>query len=89
MSGDIPAINKQISAHFYQKASILENKGAKNKFRALSYIRAAKAVASLASGLDDIYNKSWLAGLQKIKGIGNRLAHEIETEIKKRNLINK
>ena len=88
MSNEIPEINKQISASFYRQASILENKGVSNKFRALSYIKAAKAVESLDRGVDEIYKKGWLVGLQKIKGIGNRLAHEIETAIKKRNIIN-
>ncbi len=76
-------INIIIANKFYAKAKMLQEKGDKNKFRSLSYYRAAKAIEGLDKGLDEIYIHSWLVGLQKIKGVGNRIAHDIETELKK------
>ncbi len=76
-------INRRIAGNFYEKSRLLQKKGDKYKYRALSYIKAARAIEQLDKGVDKIYKKSWLAGLQKINGIGNRLAHEIENELKK------
>jgi len=66
-------INKKISDTFLFKAQELQAKGERYKFRALAYIRAARAISGLNEGLDEIYGRSWLTGLQKIKGVGNRL----------------
>lgn len=82
-------VNNQIASHFFSKANNLTAKGEKYKFRALAYIRAAQAIEKLDRGLDEIYQHGWLVGLEKINGIGNRLAHEIETELKTRGLIKK
>ena len=76
-------INEKVAQQFYQKAKTLQSKGERHKFRVLSYLRAAKAIDQLDEGLDEIYKRSWLVGLQKIKGIGNRLAHEIERGLKR------
>ncbi|MDD5039930.1 MAG: helix-hairpin-helix domain-containing protein [Patescibacteria group bacterium] len=73
--------NQQIAALFFKKGKILETKGERYRFRTLSYYRAARAVEALTEGLDEIYRRSWLAGLQKINGIGNRLSHDIEREL--------
>jgi DNA polymerase/3'-5' exonuclease PolX len=78
-------VNQQIAALFYKKAALLQAKGKKHKFRALAYVRAARAIEQLDRGLDEIYQHGWLVGLEKIEGIGNRLAHEIETMLKKIN----
>ena len=78
------SLNAEIAEIFYQKAQILQGKGDRYKFRALAYIRAAKAIEGLDRGLDEMYAQGWLVGLQRIPGIGNRLAHDIETELKKR-----
>lgn len=77
------AINQQIAEVFYGKERALSAKGEKYKFRALAYRRAAQAIENLDQGLDRIYQHSWLTGLEKVEGIGNRLAHEIEHELKK------
>lgn len=82
-------INRRIAENFYMRSRFLQEKGEKYKYRALSYIKAAKAIEQLDQGIDEIYEKSWLAGLQKINGIGNRLAHEIEHELTKVGLIKK
>ncbi len=82
-------INQEIAALFQAKGDILFVKGDKYKFRALAYSRAAKVIEKLDRSLDEIYAHGWLVGLEKIEGIGNRLAHEIETELKKRGLAKK
>jgi len=76
-------INQHIAKKFFARAELLESKGEKYKFRAISYIKAARVIELLDKGLDEIYKHGWLTGLQKIKGVGNRLAHEIENELKK------
>ncbi|MFA5135664.1 MAG: hypothetical protein WC505_07830 [Patescibacteria group bacterium] len=81
------SVNERIAQQFYQKAGVLQERGDRFQFRALSYVRAARAIEQLDRGLDEIYERSWLAGLQKIKGIGNRLAHEIERELKRNGLL--
>jgi DNA polymerase/3'-5' exonuclease PolX len=82
-------LNKQIASLFFSKANNLTAKGERYKFRAIAYVRAAQAIENLDRGLDEIYQHGWLVGLEKINGIGNRLAHEIETELKKREIIKK
>lgn len=82
MSEDLD-FNKSVAKKFYLKAQAMQDKGDKYKFRAITYFKAARAIEGLDKSLIDIYKKGWLVGLQKIKGIGNRLAHEIEAEIKK------
>lgn len=84
-----PEINRQIAALFFAKSARLKDKGEKYKFRSLSYYRAAEAIGRLDQGLDEIYRHGWLNGLNKINGVGNRLAHEIEAELKKRGLTDK
>jgi DNA polymerase/3'-5' exonuclease PolX len=81
----IHPVNARIAALFYEKAALLQGKGDRYRFRALAYIRAAQVIERLDRGLDEIYQHGWLVGLEKIEGIGNRLAHEIETILKKVN----
>lgn len=80
----IPTVNKQIAKKFYTTAALLKAKGEKYLFRSLAYFKAAETLEQLEKGVDEIYKKSWLVGLQKISGIGNRLAHDIERELLKR-----
>ncbi len=82
-----PQINQVIARKFYNKSEQLKSRGEKYQFRAISYWKAAKAIENLDRSLDEIYKHGWLVGLQKINGIGNRLAHEIETELKKQKLV--
>ncbi len=82
-------VNSDIAALFYEKARVLELKGGRYAYRALSYIRAARAIEGLDRGLDEIYQHGWLVGLQKIKGVGNRIAHDIENELTRRKLSTK
>ena len=76
-------VNKRIAGIFFTKSHLLQEKGDKYKYRALSYIKAARAIKKLDKGVDEIYKRGWLTGLQKISGVGNKLAHEIENELKK------
>jgi len=76
-------INQEIAALFRAKADKLELTG-KNKFRVISLRKAASALEKLDRGVDEIYKKAWLVGLEKIEGIGNRLAHAIEAELIRR-----
>jgi DNA polymerase/3'-5' exonuclease PolX len=74
--------NKKIAEQFENKAQkFFEDE--KKKFKGFAYHKAAKAIRGLDRSLADIYASGWLVGLQKIDGIGNKIAHEIETEIKK------
>ncbi|MBU0598108.1 hypothetical protein KKF61_03880 [Patescibacteria group bacterium] len=75
-------VNGVIAKKFLLKAEALDKKGERYKYRALSYRRAARTLNELEQGVDQIYTRSWLVGLQKINGIGNRLAHEIENYLK-------
>ncbi|MFA6271896.1 MAG: helix-hairpin-helix domain-containing protein [Patescibacteria group bacterium] len=74
--------NQVIADKFERKAQIFFADD-KKKFRGLAYHKAAKTIRMLDRSLIDIYASGWLVGIQKIDGIGNRIAHEIETEIKK------
>ena len=76
-------INQRIAGIFTAKADALSHKGERFRYRAMAYRRAANALNKLDHGVDEIYARSWLKGLQKIEGIGNRLAHDIENELKK------
>ncbi|MFA5070592.1 MAG: helix-hairpin-helix domain-containing protein [Patescibacteria group bacterium] len=80
-----PKINYEIAAVFRAKADKQEISG-KNKFRVISLRKAAKALENLNQGADEIYKHTWLTGLEKIDGIGNRLAHAIEAELIKRGI---
>jgi DNA polymerase/3'-5' exonuclease PolX len=86
---DVIRINNQIAELFRKKAEKLRGKGEKYVFRARAYERAATSIERLDRGVDEIYQHGWLVGVEKIEGVGNRLAHEIETELIKNNLVNK
>ncbi len=86
MTPEQERLNADIAEVFLSKARALQDKGDRYKFRSYAYFRAGKAIQSLDRGLDDIYQHGWLTGLQKIKGVGNRLAHDIEAELKKRGM---
>lgn len=83
------AVNRQIAKQFYTKADQFEARGDRYKFRALAYRKAAVVLEKLDRGVDEIYRHGWLVGLQKIEGIGNRLAHAIEAELKRRGVTKK
>ncbi|MFC1662867.1 hypothetical protein ACFL04_01710 [Patescibacteria group bacterium] len=75
-------INKKIAEIFRAKADLLERQG-KVVYRIIALRRAAEALESHPEGVDVIYQRSWLRGLEKIPGVGNRLAHAIEKELLK------
>lgn len=76
------SFNSEIANKFEKKAKDFFD-DEKKKFKGFAYHKAAKIIKELDRSLVDIYAKGWLVGLQKIDGIGNRIAHEIEKEIKK------
>lgn len=75
-------LNKKIAGQFYLKAKAYQERGPKYKFREWAYRKAAWAIDDLKESLANIYKHTWLVGIERIPGIGNRLAHEIEKEIK-------
>ncbi len=81
------ALNHEIAQIFIMKADVLRAKtGEKYFFRARAYEQAAEAIEKLDESLADMYVRSWIAGMQKVEGIGNRIAHDIERELKKRGI---
>lgn len=74
-------LNKKIAEKFYLKAKEFKECGEKYKYREWAYRKAAWAIDDLKESLASIYKHTWLVGLQRIPGIGNRLAHEIEKEL--------
>ncbi len=79
--------NNSMIKLFQEKIEQLRGRGEQYRYRAFAYERAAQSIRSMEVGLDEIYRRGWLRDLEKIDGIGNRLAHEIEQELKKNNLI--
>lgn len=73
-------LNKKIAGKFYLKAKEYQERGSKYKYREWAYRKAAWAIDDLKESLADIYKHTWLVGIERIPGIGNRLAHEIERE---------
>ncbi len=67
--------NLEIAKIFYEMADILEMQDVQWKPRA--YRKAARALESLSEDVEDIYKKKGLKGLEKIPGIGERLAKKI------------
>ncbi|MFC1687396.1 helix-hairpin-helix domain-containing protein [Patescibacteria group bacterium] len=80
-------LNTDIACYFRSKAEKLKQKeGEKYYFRAHAYSQAANAIDNLEESLEDMYKRSWIAGMQKIEGIGPRIARDIEGELKKRGI---
>lgn len=83
-------LNTEIARYFRSKAESLKQKeGEKYHFRAYAYTKAADAIDGLSESLEDMYKRSWIAGMQKIDGIGPRIARDIEGELKKRGITRK
>ncbi|MFA6908794.1 MAG: helix-hairpin-helix domain-containing protein [Patescibacteria group bacterium] len=79
------AVNREVADAFRAKAERLKLKtGETSFFRARAYEQAAEAVDKLEESLEEMYKRSWIGGIQKIPGIGNRIAHDIERELRKR-----
>lgn len=85
---DIP-LNVEIAESLRMRAQRLYAKGDRHVFRARAFDHAAQAVETLDESLADMYKRSWIAGIQKIEGIGNRIARTIEAELKRRGVTRK
>lgn len=72
--------NKKIAKIFEKMAELYEINSISGK--AIAYKRAAKNLLFLKEDLEEIYKKEGISGLQKIKGIGKRMAKKIEEFLK-------
>ncbi len=86
MTAPIP-LNREIANVFRKKADRLYAKaGGSYFFRARAYEQAADAIDILDESLADMYQRSWIVGIQKVEGVGNRIAHDIERELMKQGI---
>jgi len=67
--------NFEIAQIFYEMADILEMQGVEWKPRA--YRRAAKAIETLGKPIEEVYAQGGIKALEKIPGVGARLAAKI------------
>jgi DNA polymerase (family 10) len=67
--------NQEIARIFYEIADILEIK--KIQWKPRAYRKAAKSIESLAKDVEDIYKDGGIKELEKIQGIGERLAKKV------------
>ena len=70
--------NGQIARRLEELANLLEVQGA-NPFRIGAYRRGAVTVATLAEPVSDLYRREGIEGLDRIPGIGRRLAIAVRT----------
>jgi DNA polymerase (family X) len=69
--------NTQIARRLDELASLLESQG-DNPFRVNAYRRGAIAIGSLSEPVSDLYEREGIEGLERIPGIGRRLAMAIQ-----------
>jgi DNA polymerase/3'-5' exonuclease PolX len=81
MKTEIPELNQQIAANLVAQADTMLKSG-KDKFKVLAYQKAARAINQEPRNLWGVYRAGGLKALQKIKGIGPRLAWVIVSQIK-------
>jgi putative hydrolase len=72
----VSASNQLIGDRLGEAADLLEQQGA-NPFRVRAYREAARTVGHLAKGLDEIYERGGVEGLEALPGIGPRIAAAI------------
>ena len=70
------ASNQLIGDRLGEAADLLEQQGA-NPFRVRAYREAARTVGRLPEGLDEIYERAGVEGLEALPGIGPRIAAAI------------
>ncbi len=70
--------NARVARRLEELALLLELQGA-NPFRIAAYRRAANVAASFAEPLQNLYQREGIEGLERIPGIGHRLAIAIRT----------
>lgn len=84
MNTEIPELNREIAGYLNAQADKMIKSG-KDKFKVLAYQKAARAINQESRNLWGVYRSGGLKALQKIKGIGPRLAWVIVAQIKKFN----
>ena len=72
--------NDQIARKLDELANLLEAQGA-NPFRVNAYRRGAMAIAGLPEPVGDLYTREGLEGLDRVPGIGHRLAIAVRSLI--------
>ena len=75
-------VNHKVAVAFRLKADSYEQQK-KDLYRIMAFRKAANALEQHPESLDNMYKRSWLKGIEKIAGIGPRLARAVETELKK------
>lgn len=75
-------INFDIAAAFRAKADKYEGEG-KDVYRVIAFRKAATALENHPEPVDEMYRRSWIKGIEKIAGIGPRIARAVELELKK------
>ncbi|MCF7786861.1 MAG: hypothetical protein K9N47_12110 [Prosthecobacter sp.] len=68
--------NQQIAGSLEEVSRILSEQGA-NRFRVQAYVHAAEALRTLTEPVPDLLAREGLAGLEKIPGVGDTIAHVI------------
>ena len=68
--------NADIAAIFYSIADILEIQ--RVQWKPIAYRKAARTIESLSEDIEEIYKKGGLKALERIPGVGERLARKIE-----------
>lgn len=68
--------NQQIAGSLEEVSRILSEQGA-NRFRVQAYVHAADALRTLPEPVADLLTREGLAGLEKIPGVGDTIAHVI------------
>lgn len=70
------SINEDIAGRLDEVARILAEQGA-NRFRVQAYQRAATALRGIARPVSELFAAEGLAGLEKLPGVGESIAHSI------------
>ncbi|MBU3942896.1 hypothetical protein KKA24_02840 [Patescibacteria group bacterium] len=76
-------INEEISKILFEIRGLLDIKG-DSAFRIRAYDKAIEVIKNLDQDLGELYKKEGIAGLKKIKGIGESTSQKIEEYIKKK-----
>ncbi len=82
LSKESLVFNQLLAEKFYLRARELNIRGA-NYYQILSYQKTAWVLDLLTRNIKSVYNKEGISGITKIKGVGPKMAREIEKLIKK------
>ncbi len=74
--------NYKVAEKLYVKGKDLFSSGA-SFYQVAAYNKAGQSIDNLKDDIKEVYNKEGLAGVKKIKGVGEKLSCEIEKIIRK------